>query len=679
MKIQLQHLQRVSLLTATLMAALGSAIFGGQYAQGRGGATFDHADLQYSANLHVHYGCNVGFVDADVALAFVGNSDTAVTANDLATGISGNFSVTVSNPTVAPYQDNTVNGQTLNNASRTVQVEAIATRGGQTPDTVFVSAHYTATQQPALPTLTVNYHSALDNQDHTDTCLGDDLHQYLVGDPDFTGIELAFNSQAQQSSPAMQADLSAGVGAHVWTLAQSINQSDAGATGNTIQGSTQYTLTFSGGTGATPTPSPSPNALDKHLFLPIVFGPICPTNTLPLGLQQMVAPTGKGVVGLHISLAMGECGIPSVAFVTDDPNGDGNHADSILSVATWGNGAQVWDSNVVDTVGDINHNYPNRQVWAAFDRATGVWAMVYQKAAVPASAGDAVYEIWFAYKAAGAATWLTSRITQSGRDHNAGSPTMTIHNNQVHVVYREDVLGWRHASLTLGAGPSHVWAFETIPAPAGTTEAIGAPAAALDDNFVPGFSLLYHGGNLDYVHTAVFWRPNLSNTVVAMDSSGYASSGGDDDTTALTFDGLNPRIATVMIRAEGQFYDRLQLAVSNDGGQTWNDQHVADPNTPAIYEANRFVALAAPSRRQLVIGATTNGNPSPQGRPTLVRSTDLQHWAWTGAAAQESLSGHISGNYINVQAYEGKIFAVAQGNLDGNATGDDGVVIYREP
>jgi len=83
-------------------------------------------------------------------------------------------------------------------------------------------------------------------------------------------------------------------------------------------------------------------------------------------------------LGVSVASAPDQHGQPLVAYLEDDPNGDGMRQDTRLFFTRWNGSANAWLApKQVEVVGEIDVAHPNRQVSIARDAVTGRIGIAY--------------------------------------------------------------------------------------------------------------------------------------------------------------------------------------------------------------------------------------------------------------------------------------------------------------
>lgn len=355
------------------------------------------------------------------------------------------------------------------------------------------------------------------------------------------------------------------------------------------------------------------------------FSPIAP---LPAGANART-------FGLFVSLAQDENGDPAVAFLDADIRRDGpaRTDDGTLFFSRWDRARYRWTPpySIDRDINGLVDFTEMRPVSLAFDPRIRRFGVAYLKG---------LNRVFFARSDDGGVNWQPEEV-QPASVHDVRHPVLTLHGGETHIAFF-------HRTLTPGThgywyahrnGSQGAFNLSLIPIPMGKVADVGRPMSmGLDTNNRPG--LLYAVGETDTAPperrrnlSVVFWRPGqvaAKPPVVVMDS---ADAQVDDPFLALAFHGVNPRVATLIVRPlPGQSTRdaeyNLWWSASNDGGDTWTPALLLPRDDRDGPGGPVGLAINSLGRAHVVC---TVGSPGPHrhGQPKLLRSAsnrDMNHW-----------------------------------------------------
>ena len=398
----------------------------------------------------------------------------------------------------------------------------------------------------------------------------------------------------------------------------------------------------------------------------------------PFGCNVVIpasSPGGNYNLGQHISLALDENDDPLIAYVVQDPNGDGEQTDSTLYFVRWDRANRGWKAPIaVDVVGEIYSSKPAREVSLARDVKTNGLGIAYMKG---------LDQIWLAQSQDGGSTWSKERLDQN--EFTIDNPVLAMRDGNVHVAYNSRFVrcgksGCDGVVYLSRTGTSGNFARSIVPEIAGTSgnRRFSPPGLALDSSGKPGLAyyLLAPSENPSVDKNVIsFWRPGEQYANAVMDSGSIPN---DNPSVSLAFDGTRPRIAALLQRDDNDLqHPGIWFSASEDG-KSWSAP-VRIPNDGtdnAVWD----LSLALDSQGNAAAAGYSNGfeekNPGRCGGPKLFRSADLKNW--TACGADVSRTYDIQGRYVSLAFTSTNKIILAFQNTSQSKLGA-GVFLYRQP
>ncbi|OGQ88053.1 MAG: hypothetical protein A2289_20470 [Deltaproteobacteria bacterium RIFOXYA12_FULL_58_15] len=407
----------------------------------------------------------------------------------------------------------------------------------------------------------------------------------------------------------------------------------------------------------------------------------------PAGLQVAAAtPTDQGTVyryGVHTSLALDENEDPAIAYVGEFSTSSSGDTAKLYFVR-WNRTDYRWGAPLlVDELGGLNLNHPNRQVSLARDVNNGRYGIAYTVG---------YDQIWLALSGDGGLTWAKEQIDldDAGSDAETSNPSLAMANGETHVAYWHwCIKAWQedytcasvndsHAVVYMHrAGVSGSFTFAISPSLPQTQDAKPWLDMALDENGEPGIAYflgaMFGLGSPDWYNvTLAFWRPGQTASLVT-DS---VNQQNDTSSVSLVFLGTRPVVAYHLGREAPPTANDLWLSQPTDGS-IWGTPLPLprDGSDITIW----YQSLATDSADNAFIAAyfmAGSGN-GQFGGPKILRSSDLT--SWTLSSPDATLIPDFAGEYVDT-AYAGndKLNMVFFYSNTG-AELDTGVVFWREP
>lgn len=313
-------------------------------------------------------------------------------------------------------------------------------------------------------------------------------------------------------------------------------------------------------------------------------------------------------------------GDPMIAYVTTDPNGDGETSDGELWTITWNRARYQWNDGVkVDAVGAISTSGSAVPFSVARDSAAGVFGLLYLM--------GGAHELRLATSKDGA-TWSSVVVRKTNEEAAAiAAPALAMAGGRVHAAYvaGPDTLLYQSGALT--DAPT-AWRTTRAPHP-GDSKRYTASCVNLLLDAASAASLGFCTPPEDgYTTTAWYW-PVGGTASKIMDTNGKQT---DDPSLALARRGATVVAVFGGARDERFFADHhFWGSVSRNGGAAWSAPAVvaddgghamATPVTVGVHASNTFSAAA------VVNGGTEGKNRCGQFK--LARSGTGDAWVTCG-------------------------------------------------
>jgi hypothetical protein len=373
--------------------------------------------------------------------------------------------------------------------------------------------------------------------------------------------------------------------------------------------------------------------------------------------------------GVSASSVGDQFGQPLIATLIDDPNADGDRSDTRLVFTRWDGVAKAFaPSQLIEVVGAITVDHPNRQVSIARDDVTGRIGIAYVKS-------DQSLRLAFSDDEGANFTLVT--VTSSAAPYS--NPSLVLHDGLTHLAYMKGTV------LTYATGASSL----VEQAVGGTAVGLAGPVSlGLDSAFQPGIAYLQLVGAGP--SAVAFWRPGSLPTVIADSNMVDVSPALLRPSVALTFVGTTPHVAYHLRRTLETNTDsdpELYYAVATDGtGSTWKTP-VAIPRNDtglgAFHSTRWYEAIAVDATGNIAIGANfyLHGGVTLCGGPKLARSTDGLTFQ---TCAPSPTPVQFGGEWLTMWHHKaGKLTMVFGYDLpDGsraNPLTRAGVLLWREP
>ncbi len=396
-------------------------------------------------------------------------------------------------------------------------------------------------------------------------------------------------------------------------------------------------------------------------------------------VEQPDAGAATSRIGVSVSMALDQNEQPMLAFVEEDPNGDGVRQDDRVRFTRWNGVDRAWQPPVtVGTSGQVDDGFPHRQVSLARDAETGRLGVAFTTGATQVKLATSLDE---------GETWTVEVASAPNPGASAvGDPQLAMAAGSVHLAYWQERLRCAGTGCSAvlyvrrdGAGPGGFSTAEVFPLAAATDANVPMPLSlALDSAGKPGVAA-FLGVSSAATVTLAFWRPGSANAASIFDSGTVTDA---TPSVSVAFDGDLPRVAYHLAGADASVQLRYSAA-SDAAGATWGAS-VAIPRNGAVasLETTRyFQALALGAGGKVVIAADfTAATQALQlcGGPKLARSNDGT--AFTVCSPDGGKVFGLAGHYVNLALPpSGKLTLAFLYTSTANAQMGPGIVVWREP
>ncbi len=308
-------------------------------------------------------------------------------------------------------------------------------------------------------------------------------------------------------------------------------------------------------------------------------------------------------------------GDPTLAYITNDLNNDGELEDSDLSVITWNRAKYRWNAPVVlDTVGNVVRSGTRRPFSIARDASTGKFGLLH-------TIGE--HELRLSTSDDGGATWQHVRIEQtSGEEPRFFTPSLAMGAGHVYMAYAR---GQNNVTYKTGLATDAPSKWTTLKAPETPNNELRLECitTALDAAGKPVVAYCMTGES--YNTTAAIWRPDVNKTVKITDTNGKQN---DDPGLDMVIVGSQIAVGMYAARDE-QFFANHQLwfARSMDNGATWSAAVAVPDDGGNTMDAPVTVMLDRAGHAAMVANmGGGNSDAAKCGLPKLMRSADGLKW-----------------------------------------------------
>lgn len=412
-------------------------------------------------------------------------------------------------------------------------------------------------------------------------------------------------------------------------------------------------------------------------------------KTPPSGFTTVAAmpASDMGDYGNQATMTVDENGDPMVAFVDYGPSGSSADTDSVLYFTRWDRCTGTWTAPLnIDVVGAFSKDAPSRQVAITRDAMTNAIGIAFVHIGPPpAGFVNNTPQLWVASSTDGGKTFTKSQVsehsqTQEGDIHSAGNPGIAMYAGTTFLAYGQNNMdcdadaGFTGCNGVYAEGTPTAWKRSAIPnLEGGFGVNLGTPVAvALDSAHKPGVAYLVTPATM-YNTQVAFWRPGTLTAVKVADTN---NGQNDDPTIAMTFDGLAPRIATLLAVAPAE--SAGIVFIKSADGVTW-DAPLLLPTDKGDPETE-FVSITASSGKLAVSANGGNsGSAGTCGGPKVARSTNGTDWTTCGADTDKTHNA-TSGLYLT-SAFDaaGKLLIAFKVTDNQTDTLPLGVALWHEP
>lgn len=309
-------------------------------------------------------------------------------------------------------------------------------------------------------------------------------------------------------------------------------------------------------------------------------------------------------------MVMDANGDPALAYITLDPNGDGENTDSELFSITWNRAHYTWNAPVkVDVVGEVVTRGSTLPFSFARDASSNAFAILYMVK---------TNEVRIALSSDGAASWRTSTAATSAPEGSITSPSLALASGKVHAAMRTGADTVLYLSGAATDAPAK-WNRKAAPRlPGGGEFSQACINVVLDASNAPMVSFC-EAANEGYNLFAALWKPATNTVSKILDTDSHQT---DDPALSVAVHGTTVGAVFAGARDDRFFKDHhLWYAQSANGGGSFSAPVVlADDGADAMnaplsvsFDAANRVAVTAP-----VVGG--NEGATKCGRPKLMRS-----------------------------------------------------------
>lgn len=388
-------------------------------------------------------------------------------------------------------------------------------------------------------------------------------------------------------------------------------------------------------------------------------------------IQELPAGATAGTkLGVSASSAPDQHGHPLVAYVEDDPNGDGTRQDTRLFFTRWNGTAKAWTApKVVEVLGAVDLSHPHRQVSVARDGDTGRIGIAYKR--------EMDNVIRFAWSDDDGANFSLQNVSQVPSAALTSNPSLVMQGDTARIAF---VHGSDLAVRTrVGNG---AWTEEKAP---GTLAMQNPVSLALDGEGKPG--VVFFKDALGGLAELVFWRPGTALVHTIATSGAVDVSLADRRPSAtLAFVGTVPHVAFHLRNVEPLVMNddtpELFYAKATDAtGATWSTPVPMPRNGNGVTShSTRYyqgLTVEASGRTRVAAYFAAQGALTMCGGPKLARSDDGVTFT-TCAPANSPIQ--FGGEWLSLwQHAPGKLTLVFHYDNRANLNLKPGVVMWREP
>jgi hypothetical protein len=387
------------------------------------------------------------------------------------------------------------------------------------------------------------------------------------------------------------------------------------------------------------------------------------------------------------AMVLDDAGDPQIAFIAEDPNGDGNQSEDALYFVAYDDATCTWKTPVmVDTVGDVDSTR-DREVTIARDASTGQLAIGYQ---VVGRLSEYSTQVMLAQSGNGGSAWTSEEIASDEanmytNDTSVDRATVAMRNGKTFFAYFESsILAGSESNdsdadgfyLLSRTGTSGAFSGGIVPPVAGATlpgaESI-PPGLAIDDAGNAGFLYYAHTDDTTGNLRVCYYASTQPSAVAVFDSEGMQNDSPD---LVLAFEGNKPRIAATLMR--GATDATAVWFSASDDGVTWGAPVQIPRDGGDGMGSDLSLALDGTGNPSVALRLGSTSGSSTCGRPKLATGVGLTSFTTCGPALNDPIygDGFVGDNVQLAFAPSGKrVMAFA-------ASSDDtikGLIVWREP
>jgi hypothetical protein len=333
-------------------------------------------------------------------------------------------------------------------------------------------------------------------------------------------------------------------------------------------------------------------------------------------------------LGRFITATLDANGDPAIAFVYNDPNGDGKADDTQLMFTAWDRAAYKWREPVaVWTIGNFDPRPPAPCLSLTRDAQTGAYGIAWVNPEDHKNTHMAVSHD-------DGATWTVK--TAFNNQQTTSSPSLAFFGGKAFLTLEQDkTMQIIYTSGGIDEDP-YQWHGGFAPMLPGNNAVSKATSLALDETGAPAIAYWQKPGNSN-VWTLTFWRlefggaardagvnppPNVKPIIV----TDTGTSNYPPDGVILTFAGTQPRIM-LDSRLDKATIPSHYSTISNDGGSTWS----APVNVPddGNQHLGGYMSFAVTKDGHAAFAGDVAGGNFQNMKcswPKLARSTNFSSW-----------------------------------------------------
>lgn len=401
---------------------------------------------------------------------------------------------------------------------------------------------------------------------------------------------------------------------------------------------------------------------------------VMPPTGYSLAAAQSTQLAGSNRIGASVAMALDQNDQPVLAYVYEDPNGDGVTQDTRVEFTRWsGADGGFWEEpRLVEVVGPVDTSHPHRQVSIARDEATGELGIVYVTSAATANLALSNDE---------GATWSLETVSEAGGA--VSDPVLALRGGVAHLAYHQAAA--RCSSGNCGAviyrtrtEQGALTSAQQVPLLAGTESNPASPISlATDGSGDPALAYFLESSSTS-TRTLAFWRPGTSTAAKVADSAGQADANAS---VSLVFRG---ELAHLAYHLAGDPVTQLYYSVAADEAATQfvvpigipRNGAVSSPETTQYYQA---ISLGSGSQVAIAANFELATQALQQcGGPKLAKSTDGAAFSVCSPDGGRFLG--FAGKWVSLsRERSGKLTLAFLYEQRANPSIGAGIVLWRQP